>query len=243
MLSYIYEEVDLDQKKGLTANALKLIAVVAMLIDHMAWWLLPMESLSGELLHTLGRITAPIMCYFISEGYFHTKNLRKYLIRLLLFAFVSHFAHAFFFGYGLFETTGILWGMALGLVSLMVYKSEKMHEIIKILIIISCCILAYPADLSSITVLWILFFGIFHGQFKKQMLSFLVIGATCLIIPAILPLGWEYIYLSGIVLAVPLLAVYNKERGIRSKFMKWGFYVFYPLHLFILGILRYYIFK
>ena len=84
-------------KKTLDANKLKLIAIIAMTLDHIAWLLFPGYS-DGALpvvMHIIGRLTCPIMCYFIAEGYYHTRNIRKYTFRLFLFAVISHFAYIF----------------------------------------------------------------------------------------------------------------------------------------------------
>lgn len=69
----------MKQKTGLNSNVLKVIAIVAMTIDHVTsvvypgyptdWWIL--------VLHMIGRITAPIMWFFIAEGYHYTHNMRK----------------------------------------------------------------------------------------------------------------------------------------------------------------------
>ena len=67
-------------KKGLNANTLKVIAITAMTLDHIAWMCFPgyPRAPLPVLLHVLGRLTCPIMCFFIAEGYHHTKNIRKY---------------------------------------------------------------------------------------------------------------------------------------------------------------------
>ena len=85
---------------GFNANQLKIIAILAMTADHLVsvifpnypkdWWILG--------IHILGRLTAPIMWFFIAEGYFYTKNLKKYAGRLFFFALISHFAYNFAFG-------------------------------------------------------------------------------------------------------------------------------------------------
>ena len=69
-----------------------------MTIDHLAWVLCPGYSLEplAICLHTIGRITCPIMCYFIAEGFYHTKNIKKYTKRLFIFSLVSHFAYVLF---------------------------------------------------------------------------------------------------------------------------------------------------
>ena len=65
------------------ANQLKLIAIIAMVVDHCAVVFVSDSSSVMWLLRMIGRMTAPIMCFFIAEGYFHTSNLKKYMGRLL----------------------------------------------------------------------------------------------------------------------------------------------------------------
>ena len=76
-------------KKVLSANTLKLIAIVAMVLDHIAVGFVAQTSVLYFIMRTIGKITAPIMCYFIAEGYFHTHNLKRYMLRLLIFALIS----------------------------------------------------------------------------------------------------------------------------------------------------------
>lgn len=56
-----------------TANTLKLIAITAMLIDHIAWKFVDTATPLGILMHVVGRLTMPIMCYFVAEDFFHTR--------------------------------------------------------------------------------------------------------------------------------------------------------------------------
>ena len=84
-------------KHTLNSNQIKLIAIAAMTADHIAWLLFPGYSREALplIMHLVGRITCPIMCYFIAEGYHHSKDLAKYTRRLFLFALLSHFAYIF----------------------------------------------------------------------------------------------------------------------------------------------------
>ena len=68
----------------LNVNQLKIIAIVAMTIDHIAAVFLP-EGALKIVLRCIGRLAAPIMCYMIAEGYHHTSNRKHYLLRLLIF--------------------------------------------------------------------------------------------------------------------------------------------------------------
>lgn len=111
------------KKEGLDASTIKIIAIIAMTVDHLAWLLFP--GLQKEwyilFLHAIGRLTAPIMWYFIAEGSYYTKNSKKYILRLFIFAFISHFAFTFCFGLnpipfsgGIFNQTSVMWSLALG---------------------------------------------------------------------------------------------------------------------------------
>ena len=86
-------------EKGPSGNALKVIAIVAMTIDHLAWVGIETyeqaETPTQICLHTIGRLTAPMMIFFVAEGYHHTRNFRHYLRRLLILAVVSHFAFCY----------------------------------------------------------------------------------------------------------------------------------------------------
>lgn len=83
-------------KKGLSAYQLKVIAIVAMTIDHIAWMWVPTVSLLGQCMHTVGRITAPVMCYLLVEGYIHTHDIKRYTMRLGIFAVISALSFLFF---------------------------------------------------------------------------------------------------------------------------------------------------
>ena len=69
----------LTEKKPLSSNAIKLIAIAAMTVDHIAWAVFPgyPKEFFPLLMHLIGRITCPIMCYCIAEGYHYTRNIRK----------------------------------------------------------------------------------------------------------------------------------------------------------------------
>ena len=69
----------MQKDKTLDSNSIKLIAILAMTADHIAWAVFPGDPKEPlpVILHILGRLACPIMCYFIAEGYHHTKNLDK----------------------------------------------------------------------------------------------------------------------------------------------------------------------
>ena len=135
-------------KKRLNSNIIKIIAIIAMTIDHISWLLFP--GYSKELLpiifHILGRTSCPIMCYFIAEGFYHTKNIKKYTGRLFLFALISHIPYMLMFNEyvnwksllpfyrgNLLNQTSVMWSLAWGLVMLRIANSTKINNTFKIL--------------------------------------------------------------------------------------------------------------
>ena len=75
--------------RKLTATQVKVIAIIAMTLDHIAFTFVPSGTALHYILHMIGKTTAPIMCYFLAKGFRYTHDRKKYFIRLLLFAAIS----------------------------------------------------------------------------------------------------------------------------------------------------------
>ncbi|MCL2007860.1 MAG: conjugal transfer protein TraX [Treponema sp.] len=229
----------------LTGNKLKIIASVVMFLDHFVTVFFAHNEMISLVFRLLGRLAAPIFCYFIAEGFFYTSNLKKYTIRLLILAVISHIPYDLAFGLSVFRNTSVVWPLAMGLIALTAYRNEKLHLLLKMAIIGACCILSYTANWNFVAVLWILGFGIFHGNFKHQMLSFIVVGVLFHLAPVFYRFGFFHDrfpqwFQLGIFFAIPLLAMYNGKNGKKSGFMTWFFYVFYPAHLILLYVLKHF---
>lgn len=233
-------------KKGFNSNQLKLIAIIAMTIDHLTWTLFPGYNTRWFVLmaHSIGRLTAPIMWFFIAEGYHYTRNVKKYAVRLFSLAFISHFAYNFCFGIpmvplqtSLFNQTGVVWSLAWGLVMLWIFDNRKLKDWQKYLSIPVVCLITFPADWSCVAAMAILFMGTNRGNFREQMKWMMV---------------WTFVYAAVYFffidkvyafvqlftcLTIPLLRLYNGERGTWRGMGKL-FYAYYPVHLILCGILR-----
>ena len=61
----------------LNRNQIKYLAILAMLIDHLAWKMFDTASLVGQIMHFIGRLTGPTMAVMVAEGYIHTRNVKK----------------------------------------------------------------------------------------------------------------------------------------------------------------------
>jgi hypothetical protein len=222
----------------LTANKLKMIAMVLMFLDHYAAVFLPPDSMARMLLRLVGRIVAPVICFFIAEGYYYTSNKRKYILRLFVLALVSHIPFNITFGHSFspFEATSVIWALVLGLFALTVWKSD-FDIVLKLAVVMACCALAWTANWNFVAVLWILVFGMFHGNFKRQILAFCAVGLVFHLALVYHRFGFSNWYQLGIFLSIPMLAMYNGKLGKKSKIMAYSFYVFYPAHLLLLHLI------
>lgn len=248
----------MTKSKILDSNQLKLIAIIAMTVDHIAWAMFDgyPTALLPLVMHIIGRLTCPIMCYFIAEGYHYTRNINKYTFRLFAFAFVSHFAYIFAsndfvdfksfipFYYGNFlNQTSVMWSLAWGLVMLRIADSKRIKSIYKVLLVILICIITLPSDWSCIAALCIMAIGTNRGDFRKQM-SWMIFYVALYSLVYFFAIDKAYgILQMGVVLSIPVIAMYNGKRGKNpkiNKFMKWFFYIFYPAHLFVIGLINYF---
>ncbi len=244
---------------NLNSNTLKMIAVIAMTVDHIAWLIFPGYSTDvlPIIMHSFGRLTCPIMCFFIAEGYYYTKNKNKYTARLFVFALISHFAYIFAsnsytdtksfipFYYGdVLNQTSVMWSLAWGLVMLRVFYSNKIKsDTLKVCLLFIICLLSFPSDWSCVAALCVLSFGINRGNFKKQATGLMLFVGCYAIVYAFSSNILYGILQMGVVFSLPLIYMYNGERGKSpafNKFTKWFFYIYYPLHLLIIGLIKYF---
>ena len=235
-------------KKGLNANQIKLIAIIAMTIDHIADILFP--GFPAEpvpiLLHIIGRLTAPIMWFFICEGFFYTRNLKKYLLRMFTFAVVSHFAYCFAFGINyipfstgeLFNQTSVIWPLAWALVALWINKNgDQFKPWQKNLLLGVIYIINIPADWATIAVLAIVSMYAYRGNLEKQMKEMMIYVVIYALISFVFVNKVYGVISLFVILVYWVLKQYNGQKG-KGNWMKWLFYIYYPGHLVVIGILR-----
>lgn len=232
--------------KSLNGNQLKIIAMVAMTIDHLVcvlypnyptdWWIIG--------LHIIGRLAAPIFWSFVAEGYHYTHDIKKYAGRLFLFAIISHFAYNFAFGIpfipfqtSVFNQTSVIWALAWGLVALAIHETSRLKQWQKTLLIIGIVVITFCADWSCIAVLAIVQIGANRGNFKKQMTMMMLCVSMYAIVYIVFINPVYGVIQLFVALTIPLLKAYNGKQG-TWKGMKWFFYAYYPLHLFICGLIR-----
>ena len=206
----------------MTGFQLKLLAMLAMTADHIGAVFFP----EIPLLRWIGRLAMPVLCFFIGEGLRHTSSPRRYLLRLTGFALLSELPFDLAF-YG-----GIEWGhqnayftLALGLLALWAIQSRGMEGW---LLALTAALAAelLGCDYGMYGVLLILLLDRFHRARSEQL------AAAALLNLAFFGLQTQTLSL----IALPLLWLYNGKRGRDDRRL---FYLYYPAHLCVLGILRF----
>lgn len=216
----------------MSAFVLKIIAVITMFIDHIGYAIFGKFSFFNY----IGRIAFPIFAFQVSEGYIHTKNLKKYFLRLFLFAIISQIPFMLFHsilsnGFYL----NVFFTLLLGLCCIYIYDKCKY----KSLGIIASILVAFIAqitncDYGAYGVAIILIFYIFKNNIIISSIFFIIATIAKHFIPCV-KYGIfikEYLYLF-ICTIIPTLffALYNGKKG---KNIKYLLYLFYPIHLLLL---------
>ena len=241
---------ELKPYQWLDANQLKLIAIVAMTVDHIAWLLFPGYAAGAVpiVMHIIGRITCPVMCFFIAEGFHYTRDRKKYALRLFMLAVVSHFAYMLAsnsytdWHYGeILNQTSVVWSLLGGLLMLWLCEDKKRSMGVKVAGVLLICLITLPSDWSCIAALCVLSIGSNRGEPKKQIAwSLFYVAIYAVVYFFALDKLYGLLQLC-VVLAIPLLALYNGKRGKNpavNKVMKWLFYIYYPLHLAVIGFIQ-----
>lgn len=214
---------------------LKMIAIITMLIDHIGAVLFPNISL----FRYIGRISFPIFCFLLVEGFYHTRNRKKYLIRLGIFAIISEipFDITFYHTYFYEKNQNIFFTLCIGLIMMMVLdkirkkyyeNSVLIHLFVVAILIIGMCVSEFLyTDYSAIGILMIFSFYLFYQNNLIQTIALFVINGLLIGMPQVLA-----------TLAMIPITFYNGKKG---PSMKYSFYIFYPVHLLILSWIRMYL--
>lgn len=220
---------------GLTGNQLKLIALLAMTIDHIGLVLFP----SAGILRIIGRLAFPIFAYLIAEGCTHTHSRKKYLGTMVLFSAACQGVY-FLFMHSLYQCVLVTFSLSISLIFLLdsaVHRPTKWawlsaaggFAVVLVLTVLLPQLLSwtdYSVDYGFWGVMLPVFVYFGRGRFRKLLLF--TVG-LCLMNFFFEGIQWFSMAV------IPLVALYNGRRG------KWNlkhlFYFYYPVHLVVIQIL------
>ena len=186
-----------------------------------------------------GRITAPVMCWFLVQGFVHTSSRQNYAIRLLIFTFVAQIPYMLIRSdVNLFAGLSVIYTLLVSFLMLCVLES-KLEAFPKWIVIITLIVLSMFGDWAIFAPLMVLFFYLLRDD-RRRLILFYSLASAMLVLTDISILiirhyiWYQELWQMGMFLFIPLLLLYNGEPGSRHPFHKWFFYVFYPLHLLAL---------
>lgn len=244
---------------GLSGSTLKLIAIISMFVDHTGAAILGrmlrtqtyintqahtvmVENYSGlydtyQLMRAIGRIAFPIFCFLLVEGFLHTQDVKKYALRLGIFALVSEVPFDLAFKARFLEGTyqNVFFTLFLGLLAMMAvdwvfrrvwFENRTLQGLICVTLaagaIVIACLLAkfLHTDYSYRGILCIMVLYLTRRRKPVQMLA----GAISFLWEVPAPLAF-----------IPM-AFYSGKRGLRLRYV---FYAFYPVHLLLLYLVSF----
>ena len=230
----------------LNRDIIKYLAILAMLLNHIANLFLTPGTLLCEVFLDIGYFTAITMCYFLVEGYHYTRSKRKYGQRLLLFSILSQipFMLAFHTPAGNMLLTLFLCFLILVCMERLPFAPTRYRIAITGLVLLSCF-----CDWAGFAALFTILFAK-AGHDKKGIRNVYLLSYSLFALANTLEYLGQYslfpallhglasglgILCSGIL----ILFFYNHRRGTHlQNFSRWFFYLFYPLHLLVLCGIR-----
>lgn len=227
-------------RQSLDAFHLKVIAIIAMFINHIGHtfemiWNPPF----WEFIYlTIGMLTYPIMAYLVVEGFHYTRNRWKYAGRLGLFSVLSFYPFAFVFSFVLWPGNNIMFTLMMGIFLMML--CEKFPDfIVQAILVVAFVMLTIVSDWNLFGIPLLYAFYKTHGKPKANKYILIATSLLMATISVFLSGGfvnWTAVIASslGLLLAIPLLNAYNGQRGYSPMWVKWGFYAFYPAHIWVL---------
>ena len=223
---------------ALDGTALKLIALVAMTVDHIGYFLLP----EIDVLRYIGRLAFPIFAYMIGEGCLHTHDLKRYFARVfalgaLCQVFVVIFEHSWYLNVLLtFSGSLLIWFFADRLQRKQTAGNAAALIAVAVALVAVCEVLPPFFTKQHFKVdygFWGMLIPVAVALLPKKPQK---ITAVALLL-CLIALRDGYAMSWFALCAVPLLAIYNGERG--KWRLKYLFYIYYPLHVGVLSILDY----
>jgi len=213
---------------------LKIIACFTMFIDHLRY-IIPTKPI---FMSYIGRLAFPIFAFQAVEGYAHTKNLKKYLLRLLIVATIAQIPYSLYFSFT--NNLNVIFTLIFGLLCIWVYENLKDNKYLALPIIIGVMVFSeiINTDYSYYGIAIMLIFHIFKDKKIIMTLSFIIMTILFFIEHYklyLFPLNMTVVtYFICVILGIVPCLLYNGKQGPKAKYL---FYLFYPLHIVFLLLL------
>ena len=218
-------------KFGLTAAHLRILALFLMLLDHLWATVVP----GNNWMTYLGRMAFPIFAFQAAEGYHYTHDFKGYCKRLALFALVSEIPfNLMISGSPIFPFhQNVMLTLLFGLLACRAYDRRKLLAVAGWIIggAFTLC------DYGAMGIWTVLMFHVFRNNKWLQLLFLILINWFGFEGQHLILGTMEVPVQAFAILAFLPIALYNGEKGRGGKALQYGSYIFYPLHMLILGLM------
>jgi len=213
---------------------LKWIAIITMTVDHVGRILYP----EFTVLRFIGRLSFPLFAYLLMLGMETTRNIRNYFIRLFVFAFISQVPFFLAIDSGPFDSLNIFFTLSAGLLFIHFFKKGSMFVVVPML---ASIVLPFDYGIYGIAIIGCMYI-------LKENTKFGVFALVLLNMLFLVPWNTQFLSIS----AIPLIVLHKNGSLTTTKetdeeytipvWRKYFFYVYYPLHLTLLYIIKLYYF-
>jgi len=255
--------------KAFDAYTLKIIAIVGMILQHGAIILEGVIPYAVQIpMHLAGGLTFPILAFFLIEGFKHTSNVKKYILRILVFAIISQIPYVIAYGTPWFMPLNIMFILSMGLIMLHLYDHMQSRGGFWVLFAIFLLI-SFIIEWGIIGILMIWMYKMIKDEKKRTfwpaMMAALangILGLLAMIGVAMFKAMPDYmandpkmaglselmesftVEMMSLTVFFALgnaLAIYfiRRYNGERGKNLKYLFYIIYPLHFVVLALIAY----
>ena len=213
----------MERKKPLDAAGLRAAALVCMLLDHLWYTVLP----GAGWMHGLGRLAFPIFAFQAAEGYAHTGDLRRYLVRLGVLGMASEIPFDLMASGTVLEPArqNVIWTLLLGVLALRAAERGRGWALAAAALAAAAGELLHT-DYGAVGVLTVVCFGLLRDNKPGQLAAMLALHGV---------LFWGSVQRLAVLALVPIW-LYNGRPG--RRWVRTVSYWFYPLHMLALYALK-----
>lgn len=235
--------------KKFNAFQIKVFLIILMLLDHL-WFAFP--TVFPAYIHGLSRCVSVMFAYFLVEGFFYTRSRTKYGLRLFGFAVFMEIGNTIINSIlssnpKVMVDNNIFATLFVGFIMINLFEISKSKKgITKIGLIILGIIMGLVGGVftegGQVVIPFIVITYCFRGNLKKQFAGYALLSSLLLYMMLGGTIDYDMLMFNSdflFILVIPVILLYNGERGLNNKFSKYMFYVFYPLHLWLIAIVKF----
>lgn len=224
-------------KKGISQEGLKILACLTMLLDHIG-----AVFVRGYTLRIIGRIAFPIYCFLLVEGVLHTKNPRRYGLRLGIGLLLSEIPFdLLFFGALTLKYQSVMVTLVVGFLMLLLMQRMP-YQWLKYVLVFP---FAYAAewlhsDYGGWGIAMIAIFALIRDLPFAWLPQLSAMAIICYCMDSlIIPVGTARIPIEMFALLAMLpISLYRGRKLTDRRWVQWCFYLFYPVHLTVLYLIQ-----